>query len=420
MSKPAATTVSSRQRPLGWLCAALSALILLPPAAAFAATSDPALRRSEQIDIRRLGKVSDDERAVLRVEWRAAVTGAEEARTVQDMLDSLRRMQGTIGDISRLIRGIPAQKSTVETVATEPTESHFDDKTLALAGSAVIGLLAIWWSRRRESAAPADAPPLSDVPPEAGPSVITEPTEPVGTLPPPAPAPVAPAMLKPVETAAPPAMPKPSGTPAPEQSEPSVPPHQGDSGSVEFSLEDADPESIARANAKLEKLQALDRRKAPERIKETDVEPTLELAGIMLSLGLEQGAAQTLVEYIDANPRQALHHSLKLLQIYRDSGHRKDFKETAEKLRQNFNIQAEDWMRESTAEAPTLEGFSRLSQHIQEIWSRPTECISYLQNLLEDNREGARAGFPWPVAEEILLLIDILKETSGAAQTARV
>jgi len=383
----------------------LSVLILLPPATALAATSDPALRRSEQLDIRRLGKVSDDERAVLRVEWRAAVTGAEEARTVQDMLDSLRRMQGTIGDISRLLRAIPAQKSTVETVATEPTESTFDDKTLALAGSAVIGLLAIWWSRRRESAVPANAPRVSDAPPEASPSVITEPVE---TPPPPAPAPVAPTMPKPVET------------PAPEQSVPSVPPHEGDSGPVEFSLEDADPESIARANAKLEKLQALDRRKAPERIKATDVEPTLELAGIMLSLGLEQGAAQTLVEYIDANPRQALHHSLKLLEIYRNSGHRKDFKEAAEKLRHNFNIQAEDWMRESTAEVPTLEGFSRLSQHIQEIWSRPTECISYLQNLLEDNREGARAGFPWPVAEEILLLIDILKETSGAAQTVAV
>lgn len=415
MSKLAAATVFSHRRPLGWLCAALSALILLPPAAALAATSDPTLRRSEQLDIRRLGKVSDDERAVLRVEWRAAVTGAEEAHTVQDMLDSLRRMQGTIGDISRLIRGIPAQKSTVEAVATEPTEFHFDDKTLALAGSAVIGLLAIWWSRRRDLAAPSGAPLVSAVPPETGPSAIAEPVE---TLPPPAPAavalpppvpePVAPTILKPVET------------PAPEQSVLPAPPHEGDSGPVDFSLEDADPESIARANEKLEKLQALDRRKTPERMKRTDVEPTLELAGIMLSLGLGQGAAQTLVEYIDANPRQALHHSLKLLEIYRDSGHRKDFKETAEKLRQNFNIQAEDWMRESTADAPTLEGFSRLSQHVQEIWSRPTECISYLRNLLEDNREGARAGFPWPVAEEILLLIDILKETSGAAQTAGV
>ncbi len=405
MSKRTATTVSSRRRSLGWLCAALSALILLPPAAALAATSDPALRRSEQLDIRRLGKVSDDERAVLRVEWRAAVTGVDEARSIQDMLDSLRRMQGTIGDISRLIRAIPARQSVVEAAATEPPESPFDDKTLALAGSAVIGLMAIWWSRRRDVAVPPAAPPASEVPPEAGPPVVAKTVE---ILPPPAPAPVAPTLLKPAETS------------SPGQSGPTAPPHADDNGSIGFSLEEADPESVARANERLEKLQALDRRKEPERQKDSNVEPTLELAGIMLSLGLEQGAAQTLVEYIDANPRQALHHSIKLLEIYRDSGHRKDFKEAAEKLRQNFNIQAEDWIRESTAEAPTLEGFSRLSQHIQDTWSRPTECIVYLENLLEDNREGSRAGFPWPVAEEILLLIDILKETSGAAQTVAV
>ena len=405
MSKLVATTVSSRRRSLGWLCAALSALILLPPVTALAATSDPALRRSEQLDTRRLGKVSDDERAVLRVEWRAAVTGVDEARTIQDMLDSLRRMQGTIGDISRLIRAIPAQQSVVEAAATEPPESHFDDKTLALAGSAVIGLLAIWWSRRRDVAVPPAARPASEVPPDAGPPVVAKTVE---ILPPPAPAPMAPALLKPAEA------------PSPRPSEPTAPPHTGDNGSSGFSLEEADPESVARANERLERLQALDRRKTPERQKESNVEPTLELAGIMLSLGLEQGAAQTLVEYIDANPRQALYHSIKLLEIYRDSGHRKDFKEAAEKLRKNFNIQAEDWIRESTAEAPTLEGFSRLSQHIQETWSRPTECIVYLENLLEDNREGSRAGFPWPVAEEILLLIDILKETSGAAQTVVV
>jgi hypothetical protein len=404
MSKRAATTVSFSRMSVGWFCAAWSAMTLMAPTA-LAATADPKLQRSEQMDMRRLGKVPDDERSVLRVEWHASVQAGEERRAVQEMLDSLRRMQGTVDEISRLIRDIPPQKSMAAAATMEASESHFDGKTLALAGSAVIGLLAFWWFRRRDLAAPSGAPPISEVPPEAGPPVVAETP---GTRSPTAPAPVARTILKPAEI------------PTQRQSGPSVPPHKGDGGSIDYSMEEADPESIARESEKLEKLQALDRRKAPERKNNSNIEPTLELAGIMLSLGLEQGAAQTLVEYIDANPRQALHHSFKLLEIYRDSGHRKDFKEAAEKLRQNFNIQAEDWMRESVAEAPTLEGFSRLSQHIQEIWSRPTECINYLQNLLEDNREGARAGFPWPVAEEILLLIDILKETSGAPQTVGV
>jgi hypothetical protein len=33
--------------------------------------------------------------------------------------------------------------------------------------------------------------------------------------------------------------------------------------------------------------------------------------------------------------------------------------------------------------------------------------VTFLQTLLLDNRDGTRAGFPLPVAEEILLLIAI-------------
>jgi pilus assembly protein FimV len=107
---------------------------------------------------------------------------------------------------------------------------------------------------------------------------------------------------------------------------------------------------------------------------------------------------------------------LKLLGIYRKRGLHQEFQETAEKLRKNFNIQAEDWSAAGNGEAPTLEKFSRVSQHVQSIWTQPEECIDYLRHLIEDNRDGARAGFPQSVAEEILLLVEILKETSDAVQ----
>jgi tetratricopeptide (TPR) repeat protein len=215
------------------------------------------------------------------------------------------------------------------------------------------------------------------------------------------------------------------GTRAIEAEADPAPPEQADgkppaaeSHVIDFILEDAEPEVVARENTRLQQLAAMDRRKDPERKQASNVDPTLELADIMVSLGLEQGAAKTLLEYAEANPRQALHHWLKLLDIYRSSGNQEDFKEATEKLRRNFNIQADDWAKANTAEAPTLENFSRLSQQLQQTWSRPEECIAYLRHLLEDNREGSRAGFPRPVAEEILLLIDVLKELSGANQPA--
>jgi hypothetical protein len=81
-------------------------------------------------------------------------------------------------------------------------------------------------------------------------------------------------------------------------------------------------------------------------------------------MGLTQGAAQTLIEYTDANPRQAVYHWLKLLAIYRDSGQRKDFEETAEKLRKFFNIQAAGTASADPGDVPTLESFPRIAEQV--------------------------------------------------------
>lgn len=450
MSKVATSTSARRPVRSGLACAALAALLLLPPPDAVAAGVEPVLRLSTQFDVARLGKVSEDERAVLRVEWRAALTGAEEARSVQQMLDSLRRMEGTVSDLSRLMRSMPAQKAVVAPTPIEPPEPEADGKSLALGAGAAAALLALFWLARRKSPkasagaiSPEPALDGSSPPPTAGAGALPDQVPPnkgaadtttqagqsVTTPAPPAPATEAKtdAGMPPGEIEATAAHRETAPAPEPVPMKPAKPPSGGDPPSashsteippIEFSLEEADAESVARANAMLLKMQATSPVGIPTRPPESHVEPTLELAEIMLSMGLEQSAAQALVEFSEANPRQALYHWLKLLDIYRGSGHRKDFKETAEKLRQHFNIQAEDWTRAGTGDVPTLENFSRVAGHVQEVWAQPEECIGYLRHLLEDNREGSRAGFPQPVAEEILLLIEILKATSGADQAA--
>ena len=44
---------------------------------------------------------------------------------------------------------------------------------------------------------------------------------------------------------------------------------------------------------------------------------SIELAEIMVSMGLAQGAADALTERIRVNPKRALYHWLKLLEVYR-------------------------------------------------------------------------------------------------------
>lgn len=133
----------------------------------------------------------------------------------------------------------------------------------------------------------------------------------------------------------------------------------------------------------------------------------LELADIMLSMGLGHGAAQTLTEQIRNEPKQALLHWLKLLEIYRKNGQQAEFEASAEELRQHFNVQPEDWQVRPES-LRSIEDYPHIAARMCELWARPA-CLVYLQNLLADNRGGARSGFPQAVAEEFLLLTSMLK-----------
>jgi hypothetical protein len=413
------------------------------PAIAAAAVPEPTLRASRQLDATRLGKVSENERAVLRVEWRSAMTSAEEAQAVQQMLDSLRRMEDTTAQIGRLVRAIPAPRPAAPVTTAE---AETDLRGLATgAALATLLLLPVFWFTRRKAAAgvaaptriepplaapveppppeevaapkqPAETPPEKfrhaiDLPLESGPAVA------VGTGPEPEAA-AAPHLAPPAAEAS--AAPAPVASAAPAEPAPEttgVPPPPAEIPPIEFSLEDEDPETIARANARI----PVPRKPSPtphvpERRQEVAIEPTLQLAEIMLSMGLTQGAAQTLIEYTDANPRQAVYHWLKLLAIYRDTGQRKDFEETAEKLRKFFNIQAAGTASADPGEPPTLESFPRIAEQVVQLWSQPEQCQAYLRQLLEDNRNGSRIGFPQSVAEEFLLLGEILKMNPGDRQ----
>jgi len=145
----------------------------------------------------------------------------------------------------------------------------------------------------------------------------------------------------------------------------------------------------------------------PPAISPTQQEQAIELAEIMLSMGLGHGAAQTLLEQIRQEPKQALRQWLKLLEIYRKNGQQEEFERSAEELRQHFNVRPEDWNARPDARA-TLEDYPHIAARLTELWGRPA-CLGYLRNLLADNRGGARAGFPQTVAEELLLLTTLLQ-----------
>ena len=146
------------------------------------------------------------------------------------------------------------------------------------------------------------------------------------------------------------------------------------------------------------------------RVEKVEMDQALELAEIMLSMGLGHGAAQTLAEQIKYEPKQALRHWMKLLEIYRKNGQKGEFERSAEELRQHFNVKPEDWQAPPNADA-SLEDYAHIAARLTELWGG-SGSVTYMQNLLNDNRGGARLGFPQAVAEELLLLI-AMRKASG-------
>ena len=166
-----------------------------------------------------------------------------------------------------------------------------------------------------------------------------------------------------------------------------------------------------------------------------EANPVMELADIMLSFGRVKGAAQALQEYIDNNPQEALQPWIRLMDVYRMAGMRSEFESVARNLNQHFNVEVQSWddapllpeasaadalseeacplelVPVETVRPGSIEDMPRLMNAITEQWPSG-DVVGYLYQLLRDNRGGKRAGFALQVVEDILFLIE-LKETSN-------
>ncbi|HSD39419.1 MAG TPA: hypothetical protein VLC92_18080 [Rhodocyclaceae bacterium] len=140
----------------------------------------------------------------------------------------------------------------------------------------------------------------------------------------------------------------------------------------------------------------------------------VELAEIMMSFGRVQGAAQTLADFIRANPKQAVKPWVKLLEVYKTANMRTEFDALTSQLNKTFNVKPVTWDDFDVAlRAPeSLENIAHLSQKVCELWGK-RECQAFLHGLLRDNRQGTRQGFPLAIVDEILLLLAILESHLG-------
>lgn len=140
----------------------------------------------------------------------------------------------------------------------------------------------------------------------------------------------------------------------------------------------------------------------------------VELADIMMSFGRIQGAAQTLSDFIRANPKQAVKPWIKLLEVYRAADMQTEYEALSAQLNKTFNVRPAPWDEfEIARQAPdSLESMPHILTRLTECWGR-RECQALLHGLLRDNRQGTRQGFPLAIIDEILMLLGILERQIG-------
>ncbi|RLJ63704.1 hypothetical protein [Sulfurisoma sediminicola] len=393
------------------------ALMLCPPLAAHATTREQPLR----LDPALTSPAEDfppDERALLRVEYQAAQARAAEADVLGDILLRVRNINGMINDIHGIVAAWPiagapsaAAPTRSEAVARAAPLQADDDMSATVPEMTVRALMAavivflFWLLGRRHFAERRRLAALAAPSPAATPTVIPE-DEAAVALPPPArrsrqtgqeadpghPLAAAAAVQAQPAVPAPPAAAV-AADPAPDQTVVL--------DALEFELPDIPSPPAAANEASAPNVAA-------------GADQSIELAEIMVSMGLAQGAADALTERIRVNPKRALYHWLKLLEVYRRSQMKEDFERTAQELRQTFNVQPAGWG--GATGSFSIEDFPHLSARLQELWPTPA-CGEFLAHLLEDNRGGQRNGLPQCVAEEILMLEQMLA-TEAVARAA--
>lgn len=315
-------------------------------------------------------RLTAEEQAILCLDLKSLTTLKEETATLNDMAARLQRMQATANEVRTLIEAMPADRPGVAAlpvvpspvaVASTPPPTALPDLpwTQIAAGGGLLALLGLLWLRRRQAA----AAPLPNIK-----SVATTIDEPLPSAPMPA-------------------------------------RKTGHSPGIPRALRAA----AVALEAKPESAPAADAGSSGAAVEPQEADQALELAEVMVSMGLTQAAADTLVEHIRAHPRRTLYHWLKLLDIYKTSGQKEDFEQSATELRRNFNIQMDDWQAAKGAPLRSIEDYGHICARVQELWGK-AGGVDYMARLLEDNRGGARLGFPQSVAEEILLLIAILRD----------
>lgn len=141
----------------------------------------------------------------------------------------------------------------------------------------------------------------------------------------------------------------------------------------------------------------------------------LDHADVFLSHGRAPLAIQLLQNHLLDHPKQSVTVWLFLLDLLAKENLEKLYEQTTEDCKLHFNVKIPAFSKSETASNESLEDFPRLTEGLKSVWNTPA-ALTYLDDLIYNNRLEPRAGLAKNLVEELVLLRSIANDNVNSAE----
>lgn len=158
--------------------------------------------------------------------------------------------------------------------------------------------------------------------------------------------------------------------------------------------------------------------------REVSAEELIDLeqqAEFFMVLGQEEAAIDLLMGHLRSTAGTSPLPYLKLLEIYKKRGERKEYERTRERFNSRFNAYAPSWETD-LLEGRSLEDYPAVLDQIMTLWQQPERVLETLQATLvrpEDESEDGSDSFDLPAYRELMLLYAVARDhTENPAESS--
>jgi hypothetical protein len=148
----------------------------------------------------------------------------------------------------------------------------------------------------------------------------------------------------------------------------------------------------------------------PDMIKVEEISDTLQEVEFWMLLNDRSRALEILEPLGKVEKPDSPAPWLYLLDTYADMGDQAKYEALRERCERIFNVRIAKWEdKDIVVSSRGLEEFPHLMEQICKRW-KGNQVVKFLENLLVDDRDGARAGFELPAYRDLMLLISLAKD----------